>query len=245
MLIQQFEQIVNALPAKGPMATCLTQSQEPLQNTLECSLAVLGLGLVRREHALCFIHEGVILLLLSGEELDTVQHHLLGWQFEVHEFHILVSTKTEVFHESLEKDFGASVAFFDAARDESVEDFLLLDTSCDLQKVDQGVEVLDVVDTGTLLADACCGNKEQGLHRGSSENPTRLGVELVDVLSCLGTMIANGVTFVQNNASPLDPCQNTFREGSIDSAIACYNHAELRQSRGSDTVRPLAMIDQD
>ena len=46
------------------------------------------------------------------------------------------STETEVFHESLEKNFGASVAFFDAARDESVEDFLLLDAACDLQEVD-------------------------------------------------------------------------------------------------------------
>lgn len=74
---------------------------------------------------------------------DSVQILLLFRELEIDKFHVLLAPEADVPDQGLKNGLTAAVTVMQLAGDVGVEDLCLLDSSREVQKLDQRVQVFD------------------------------------------------------------------------------------------------------
>jgi len=69
-------------------------------------------------------------------------------KLEVNKLHILLATQAKVIHEGLQESLSHAVAPRERSADHCIEDFRLFHTTSDPEELEQGMKILDIVDTG-------------------------------------------------------------------------------------------------
>lgn len=94
------------------------------------------------------LQQCVVFLLLVRPKGNAVNVLRLGGKLEVNKRHVLLAAKAKVKHQRLQQRLSASLAASQGPRNDGVENLGLLDTARDVEELEQGVDILDAVDTG-------------------------------------------------------------------------------------------------
>lgn len=99
---------------------------------------------IRRE----YLQQSIILALLIWAERDSMDILLLGGEFQIHEFHVFLSSKAYILHQRLKKRFCTGIPDGQLPCNLLVEHLWLFNTAGDVEELDQRLQVLDGIDTG-------------------------------------------------------------------------------------------------
>lgn len=70
----------------------------------------------------------------------------LGRKFKVNKLHVLPPTETDIFHEGLQQGLGAGFPECQRPCNDGVEDIRLFNAACNMEELNKGVKILDIVD---------------------------------------------------------------------------------------------------